>query len=106
MRFLEAAGITDFRFHDLRHPFASHLVMAWADLNTVRELMHHETLDMTLRYAHLAPEHWQAALAKIGDVLARANAENWGRQGKYEGRNRNRRPSWWHNRLKELVPSA
>lgn len=75
MRFLEAAGITDFRFHDLRHPFASHLVMAWVDLNTVRELMHHETLDMTLRYAHLAPEHWQAALAKIGDVLARANAE-------------------------------
>ncbi len=52
---VERAGIENFRWHDLRHTFASRLAILGVDLREVMELMGHASLTMTMRYAHLAP---------------------------------------------------
>ena len=51
LKALDEAGIEGFVFHDLRHTFASHLVMAGVDLMTVKEFLGHKRFEMTLRYA-------------------------------------------------------
>lgn len=53
------------RFHDLRHTCASWLVQAGVPLMTVRDFLGHSTIAMTQRYAHLAPQHLQDAIAKV-----------------------------------------
>ena len=60
-----AAQIKDFRFHDLRHSFASRLAMEGVDLMTIRDLMGHKTIAMTLRYSHLSPGHRRTAIERL-----------------------------------------
>jgi site-specific recombinase XerD len=59
------AKIADFRWHDLRHTFASRLAMAGVSLRTLAELLGHKTLAMVMRYAHLAPAHLRDAVERI-----------------------------------------
>jgi integrase len=62
---VETAKLVGFTWHDLRHTFASRLVMAGVDLRTVAELLGHKKIQMTMRYAHLAPQHKMAAVEKL-----------------------------------------
>jgi site-specific recombinase XerD len=62
---LLSAAIENFRWHDLRHTFASRLVMAGVDLRSVQELLGHKTIAMTVRYSHLAPTHLQDAVERL-----------------------------------------
>ncbi|MDQ7822063.1 MAG: tyrosine-type recombinase/integrase [Candidatus Eremiobacteraeota bacterium] len=64
------AGIKDFHFHDLRHTFASRLIMAGADIATLKELLGHATLSMAMKYAHPSKEHKRMALDKIGELFS------------------------------------
>jgi integrase len=67
---LQEAKVKNFRWHDLRHTFISRLVMKDVNLRTVQELAGHKTISMTTRYAHLAPEHNQAAIEKLDSAAA------------------------------------
>ncbi|MBM3802115.1 MAG: hypothetical protein FJW26_07350 [Acidimicrobiia bacterium] len=62
MKYLRKAGIRNLRWHDLRHTFASRLVMRGVDLYTVSKLMGHHSMEMTERYTHLAPNYLKNAV--------------------------------------------
>ena len=66
-----AAGITDFRFHDLRHSAASYLAMSGATLVEIAEVLGHRTFEMVRRYAHLSESH-------TSNVVARMNSRIFG----------------------------
>jgi integrase len=64
-----AAELKDMTFHTLRHTAASHLVMAGVDLATVKEILRHKSISMTLRYAHLSPDHKKSAVEALSKAL-------------------------------------
>jgi len=66
---LRKAGIEDFRFHDLRHTFASHYQMTTNDEQSLRELLGHKTANMTKRYAHLSLKHIKDGIDALNERL-------------------------------------
>lgn len=67
---LKRSGIEDFRFHDLRHTFARHLIMRGGSLKDAQELLGHKTMTMTLRYAHLSQEPKKAAVNLLSGLTS------------------------------------
>ncbi|END6834995.1 site-specific integrase [Escherichia coli] len=63
------AGIENFRFHDLRHTWASWLIQSGVPLSVLQEMGGWESIEMVRRYAHLAPNHLTEHARKIDDIL-------------------------------------
>jgi integrase len=72
----DASRLEGYTWHSNRHSFASRLVMAGVDLRTVQELGGWKTLNMVLRYSHLAPSHLQAAVERLVPTNAVELARN------------------------------
>lgn len=70
------AGIDGLRVHDLRHTFASWLVMSGAPLRTVAELLGHRSLAMVHRYSHLSPDHLRDAVDRLPSGAPRVQSRN------------------------------
>ena len=66
------AKIDGFRFHDCRHHFASWFVMRGGSLAALKVLLGHSNFQMTLRYAHLAPDHLRAEMLKTESAGGRS----------------------------------
>jgi integrase len=63
------AGISDLRFHDLRHTAATYMVIGGIDLVTVKEILGHATIQMTMRYAHPTPENKRRAVEVLSELF-------------------------------------
>lgn len=73
---LKEAGIEDFRWHDLRHTFASRLAMAGASIRAIQEALGHKSIAMTVRYSHLSPDFIQDAVDRLAPQQQEELAEN------------------------------
>jgi integrase len=77
-RAVDKAGIQDFKFHDLRHTFASQLIMKGGSIKDAQELLGHKTMAMTLRYAHLSQEHKKIAVNLLNGLTTKNSEEGEG----------------------------
>lgn len=68
------AGLDDFRFHDLRHTFASWARQNGADISDVKEALGHSDISMTMRYAHIRPDAENTAFDRVSDALMAQSA--------------------------------
>lgn len=68
-RALKRAGIEDFRWHDLRHTWASWLTQKGVPLNVIQEMEAWESTEMVKRYAHLAPEQFRKHAMVVDEIL-------------------------------------
>lgn len=68
-RALQEAGITGFRFHDLRHTCASWMAMAGEDVRKIMEVLGHKDIRMTMRYMHLSPREGKAAVSRLQEFI-------------------------------------
>ena len=67
---LKKASIDNFRFHDLRHTFASHFVMSGGGLLSLKEILGHSDIRMVQRYSHLRPEYKKEKLNNLDKVFS------------------------------------
>jgi len=81
---LKKTGIEDFRFHDLRHTWASWLIQSGVPLSVLQEMGGWESIEMVRRYAHLAPNHLSEHARKI-DVIFGNNDTNVTQGGNQAG---------------------
>ena len=63
------------RFHDLRHTFASHWVMRGGDIFKLQKILGHQSVQMTMRYAHLAPEAFASDWGRMGTEVPAATGQ-------------------------------
>ena len=61
------AKVSDYTWHKNRHTFPSRLAMAGVDIRIIAQLMGHGTIQMSMRYAHLSPDHNQSAVDRLVD---------------------------------------
>ncbi|QDE81860.1 hypothetical protein BHS07_10045 [Myxococcus xanthus] len=78
-RALRAAGISREQgrigWHDLRHTYGSHLAMRGIPMKVIQELMGHATIEMTMRYAHLAPEARESTVQQLDRPVPQLQAK-------------------------------
>jgi integrase len=79
---LENTTISNFRFHDLRHTFASHFIMRGGDLLTLKEILGHSSMRMVERYAHLASAHKRKQVNNLNNLF---QGENGNKRSKKSG---------------------
>lgn len=77
---LKKADIKNFRFHDLRHTFATRLVQAGIDIYTVSKLLGHSQVTTAQRYAHHSPESLRPSVLMLDDI----NVSKLDKVGQYE----------------------